>query len=249
LEGSMGIEIEQRTSKEKIDKLVSWIKEKIQDTGKKGAIFGLSGGIDSAVVAVLSKKAFPDNTMGLILPCESQLSDLQDAMKIIKRFNINYKQIDLTSIYHQLLSIMKSNEHKIAEANIKPRLRMIVLYYFANILDYLVVGTGNKSEISIGYFTKYGDGGVDILPLGNTYKSEVKEIAKIIEIPEEIISKPPSAGLWKDQTDEKEMGFSYELLDLFLASGELEDKSLENDISRMKQLSAHKRNTPSMPNF
>ena len=151
----MGIEIDLKQLENKTNKLVNWIKNQVVDAGKKGVIFGLSGGIDSALVAVLCQKAFPSSTMALMLPCESHISDLGDAVKIVKKYNIDYKKYDLTPIYQQLLSIIGTNGPKMAKANIKPRVRMIVLYYFANILNYLVVGTGNKSEISIGYFTKY----------------------------------------------------------------------------------------------
>ena len=245
----MGIETESKRAQDKIDNLVDWTRKQVKDAGKKGAIFGLSGGLDSAVIAVLCKRAFKDNTMALILPCESQVSDIQDAMKIIKQFHIYFKNIDLTAVHQQLLSTMILDGHKMAKANIKPRLRMIVLYYYANILDYLVVGTGNKSEISMGYFTKYGDGGVDILPLGNILKTEVKVMAKYLGIPEVITDKHPSAGLWEDQTDEKEMGFTYNQLDHFLATGKIEDEKIKNKIIKMNHLSTHKRKTPPMPDF
>ena len=235
-----------------VEKIIIWIKKKVQITGKKGVIYGLSGGIDSAVVAVLCQRAFPENNMALILPCESSDNDIHDAMSIIEKYHISYRNIDLTQIYQQLLSntdIDATYDNKIARANIKPRLRMIVLYYFASILGYLVVGTGNKSEISIGYFTKYGDGGVDILPLGNILKSDIFEIAKFLAIPQSIISKTPSAGLWKNQTDEQEMGFSYEQLDNFLKYGKLQDQEIEKAIVRMRRLSVHKRNIPPAPKF
>ena len=237
-------------SAKKVNKIISWMKRKVLKAGKRGIIFGLSGGLDSAVVAALGQQAFPDNTMALILPCESIAQDIEDAMEIVNRYHLNYQQIDLTSIYHQLLSIMDtSQDNKMAKANIKPRLRMIVLYYFAAFMEYLVVGTSNKSEIAIGYFTKYGDGGVDILPLGNILKSEIYDIARFLEIPQKIISKPPSGGLWEEQTDEQEMGFSYEQLDNFLKYGKLEDKKTEEAIVRMSQSSAHKRTRPPILNI
>lgn len=239
----------QEQLKVKANKITNWIKDQVNLAGKKGVIFGLSGGIDSALVAVLCKKAFPKNTMALILPCDSEPTDIIDAMVIIEKYNINYKKIDITPIYEQLLSLITENGSKMANANIKPRLRMIVLYYFSNILDYLVVGTGNKSEIHIGYFTKYGDGGVDILPIGNLLKSEVKSMASCLEIPERIINKQPSAGLWKEQTDENEMGFSYEALDYFLSNNDLEDKAVKRKISKMNLCSAHKRKKTPIPDF
>ncbi|HNR66148.1 MAG TPA: NAD(+) synthase, partial [Atribacterota bacterium] len=223
--------------------------KKVRTAGKKGVIFGLSGGLDSAVLAVLCKRAFPDNTTALILPCESIENDLIDAMQITNKYHIDYQQFDLTPLYRQIISITNTQNfnNKMAKANIKPRLRMIMLYYFASIHDYLVVGASNKSEISIGYFTKYGDGGVDILPLGNIVKSEIFEIARFLEIPENIISKPPSAGLWENQTDEQEMGFSYEQLDTFLKYGTLKNKNIERVILAMNRLSTHKRKRPPAP--
>jgi NAD+ synthase len=241
--------IEKKTVNQKTNEIINWIKIQVLNAGKKGTVFGLSGGIDSAVIAAMCKQAFPKENMALILPCESNPSDITDALKIIDKFHIKYNNIDLTDIYKELLNIMRLDSHKMAKANIKPRLRMIALYYYANTFDYLVVGTGNKSELSIGYFTKYGDGGSDILPLGNSYKTEVKAMAKYLNIPEEIINKPPSAGLWENQKDETEMGFSYAILDKYLATEEIADQRIKKNILRMEQTSEHKRNTPPIPNF
>jgi len=135
---------------------------------------------------------------------------------------------------------------KLAQANLKPRLRMLTLYYLANRLGYLVVGSGNRSELEVGYFTKYGDGGVDILPLGNLLKSEVWELARYLGIPEEIISKPPSAGLWPGQTDEGELGISYEELDRYLMSGEA-SAEVKQRIEALSRSSSHKRCPPPSP--
>ena len=235
---------------DRVEKIITWIKNSVKKAGRKGVIFGLSGGLDSAVLAVLCQRAFSGNAMALILPCESIENDTIDAMKIVNKFNVNYKNIDLTPIYREVLSITKIDHNdRMAKANIKPRLRMIMLYYFASILGYLVVGASNKSEISIGYFTKYGDGGVDILPLGNILKTEIFEIARFLEIPENIISKPPSAGLWENQTDEQEMGFNYEQLDSFLRQGTLKNKEIEKTILAMNRSSAHKRKRPPIPNI
>ncbi len=234
-------------------KLITWIKEKVEKAGAKGAVVGLSGGVDSSVVAVLCKKAFPKNTLGLIMPCQSKESDIQDAKKIATKFKIPYKIVSLDEVYnslvHQLLeSKLHSQPNKIALGNIKPRLRMITLYYFANLLNYLVVGTGNKSELTLGYFTKYGDGGVDLLPLGNLVKTEVKKLAKKLGIPEEIIKKTPSAGLWEGQTDEGELGFTYEKLDRFLLTGKASPE-LVSTIKQMEKGSSHKRKPPLIPPF
>jgi NAD+ synthase len=126
---------------------------------------------------------------------------------------------------------------------------MTTLYYFANKLNYLVVGTGNKSEIMIGYFTKYGDGGADILPLGNLLKNQIKELAEYLGIPKKIINKPPSAGLWEGQTDEEEIGISYNQLDKYLRTGKLNNKIVEKKIQDKITKSTHKRTTPVIPSF
>lgn len=194
-------------------KIIAWLKTKLKSAKKSGIVVGLSGGVDSAVVSVLCRKAVgTKNVLCLILPCQSQKTDITDAKKVAKKFGLNIKTIDLTKIYENLIGILPT-ANKLTQANLKPRLRMLTLYYFANKLNYIVAGTGNKSELTIGYFTKYGDGGVDILPLGDLYKSEVRGLAKYLKIPEEIITKPPTAGLWTGQTDEGEIGMTYDELE------------------------------------
>jgi len=189
-----------------------WIKRQVKNADKKGIVIGLSGGIDSSVVAVLSKKALGGNVLGLILPCQSSSMDERIARKLVKKFDIKVKRVDLTTMFDRL-SEVDYGASNLARANLKPRLRMLTLYYFANSLNYLVVGTGNKSELMSGYFTKYGDGGCDILPLGGLLKTEMRSLARELKIPSEIIRRPPTAGLWEGQTDEKEIDMSYEDLD------------------------------------
>jgi len=241
--------------KEKVEKLSLWIKTEVEKAKANGVVYGLSGGIDSAVIAILCKKVFPDNSIALIMPCNSINEDLKDAMELIEKFNINYKIIELSEIYHSFSSLLSENikknvnDNSLSNANMKPRLRMISLYYFANHLNYLVVGTCNKSEIMVGYSTKYGDSGADILPIGNLLKSEVIALAKHLDVPERIISKPPSAGLWKGQTDEEEMGITYAQLDEYLRIGELDDETVKAKIEGKIALSKHKRSNPSKPNF
>jgi NAD+ synthase len=235
------------------NKLTDWIKEKVLEAKKTGTVVGLSGGIDSAVVAVLCKRAFPDTTLTAILSCHSNKIDVIHAYKVAQKFDIRTELIHLETVYDSLIKILPQEElyhsnDKLAQANIKPRLRMITLYYLATQLNYIVVGTGNRSEISIGYYTKYGDGGVDILPIGNLVKRQVKELAEYLEIPKEIINKPPSAGLWEGQTDEGEMGLKYEELDHYLSAGEASD-TVKRKVESMIAVSGHKRAMPQLPPF
>lgn len=234
-------------------KLIAWIRGQVSGAGLHGVVFGLSGGIDSAVVAVLCTRAFPENCVGLIIPCYSSEIDIEDAQAVAEKFQIPVRTITLDEVYKSLLGVLPVREfdpasRKLAEANLKPRLRMLTLYYLANRLGYLVVGTGNRSEISVGYFTKYGDGGVDILPLGNLVKGQVRELASHLGIPNEIIEKPPSAGLWEGQTDENEMGLTYEELDRYLTSGEARE-AVRKKVDAMMTESAHKRAIPVIPPF
>ncbi|HOX54597.1 MAG TPA: NAD+ synthase [Candidatus Omnitrophota bacterium] len=198
-------------------KLVSWIKNQVKKAKAKGIVLGISGGVDSSVVAVLSQKAIGKNLLCLILPCHSLKEDLDDAKLLARKFKLNTKTINLAGVYDNFLKILPESDTK-TKGNIKARLRMITLYYFANKLNYLVAGTGNKSELYAGYFTKYGDAGVDILPIADLYKSQVRSLARSLGIPQRIIDKPPSAGLWQGQTDEGEMGITYNDLDSALGS-------------------------------
>lgn len=249
-------------------KLINWIKTEIKKADAKGAVIGLSGGIDSSVTSLLCKKAFPENTLGLIIPCQSSPEDRVDAVKHAEKFKIEYKDIDLTPVYEQFLeSINKNDEElrldkiiknntinkeeqslKLSLANMKPRLRMILLYYYANLNNYLVVGTDNRSELKLGYFTKYGDGGIDIAPLGNLLKLEVRGLAREMEIDKKIITKAPSAGLWENQNDQTEIGLSYREIDNYLAYGEGDKKTAEI-IESISTKNEHKLKMPAIPDF
>ena len=239
------------------DKIVSWLREQVNNAKLNGLIVGLSGGIDSSIVAALCKKAFPDNCIGLIMPCGSISQDAEHAKMLAEKFNIPFKQVDLGKTFEILSTGLKNTatefggEEKLATANIKPRLRMIGLYYFANKLGYLVVGTDNKTESLLGYFTKFGDGGVDLLPLSCLYKKDIRALARHLGVPSEIIEKPPSAGLWDGQTDEGEMGLSYDDADAILEKIEKGDTQgvdpakLEK-VRKMIKVSEHKRHIAPM---
>ncbi|MBM3167400.1 MAG: NAD+ synthase [Chloroflexi bacterium] len=228
--------------------ITSWIKDTVSAAGGKGVVVGLSGGVDSAVVVVLCKRAFADSTLGVIMPCHSDKSDREQAELVAEKFAIPTEVVILDGVYDSLLEALPARDYdevtrRLAEANIKPRLRMITLYYFANRLNYMVVGTSNRSELAVGYFTKYGDGGSDLVPLGNLVKQQVRDLAAYLDVPQEIIDKPPSAGLWWGQTDEGQMGLTYAELDRYLMTGEAEE-SVKHKIDSMMHGSAHKRCMP-----
>jgi NAD+ synthase len=219
----------------------SFIKSEVMAAGAQGAVVGMSGGLDSSTVAKLCAIALgSSNVLGLILPFRREDGDTIDAVNLAKFLGITYEVINIKQI---LSALQQSCEHfkhrkRLPRANLVPRIRMAVLYYHANLLNYLVVGTGNKSEILTGYFTKYGDGAVDILPIGDLYKTQVRMLAEYIGIPTHILNKIPTPGLWKGQTDEDELGITYPELDLILFA--LERGLSREEIQRETQISMRK---------
>ncbi|HQA47961.1 MAG: NAD(+) synthase [Clostridiales bacterium] len=240
----------------RIEKTVKWLSDKVKETGTNGLVVGVSGGVDSAVVAFLAKKAMPDNSLGVILPCGSSGEDIEDAWKVVEACGIQAFEIDLTDIHQNLaekalekaarIKEVGNSRKKIASANLKARLRMSTLYTAANALNYLVLGTDNAAETYIGYFTKYGDGGVDLLPIRHLKKRDVREWAKVLGVPECVIKKVPTAGLWEGQTDEEEMGTTYDMVDDFLEGKVIPEKD-RKIIERLHRVSDHKRNLPPGP--
>lgn len=232
-------------------KIIRWLKKQVKDAGAKGIVLGLSGGVDSSVAAALAKKAVgKDRLLGLIMPIHSHTQDAQDALVAAREMGLKTKRVDLSKAYDALIKLLPGAS-SLARANLKPRLRMAALYYFANDLDYLVCGTGNKSELSVGYFTKYGDGGCDILPLGDLLKRQVRALARELKVPEKIIVKPPTAGLWPGQTDEGEMGLMYfELDDILDRMGHGRKQTASprkvEKVKGMMQKSAHKKALPAI---
>ena len=234
--------------------IVEWIREYIKSANIKGIVIGISGGIDSAITTSLCVKALgKENIIGLGLPCSSIPQDLTDGQLLAKNLGIRFIVIDLTNTYNEFLksALGSINPTQLAMANIKPRLRMITNYFIGQIFGkYLVAGTSNRSELSIGYFTKYGDSGVDFEPIGSLYKCEVREIARLLKIPDVIIKKTPSAGLWDGQTDEDEIGIKYDKLDeiLYRIDNQLSLAGLnEDDIELVKGLIEKGRHKNSMP--
>ena len=240
-------------TEELAEKLVLWIRDTVLAAGCKGVVVGMSGGLDSSPLAVLCHRAFPQDMLGILMPCYNSQQEVEHALAVASQFSIPTRTVMLDSVFDALLKVLPSHKaepvaSRVAGGNLKARLRMLTLYYFANQNNYMVVGSSNKSELSIGYFTKYGDGGIDIMPLGNLVKTEVRELARFLDIPQQIIDKPPSAGLWEGQTDEDELGFSYEELDRYLISGEATDQ-LRRRIESMIATSHHKRQPPPVARF
>jgi NAD+ synthase len=229
----------------RIDAISRWIRDQVEQAGAQGVVLGLSGGIDSAVVAALAQRSLGENVLGVILPCHSHKEDAEHALRIASHLQLETITVDLTPLYDTLLTVLPPAEKHIA-ANLKPRLRMTVLYYFAGLRNYLVAGTGNKCEIAVGYFTKYGDGGVDLLPLGDLLKSQIREIAYKLALPEAIITKPPSAGLLPGQTDEGELKLTYDeleqaLLEFTAESGETTPGNVRARVEELIQKAGHKK--------
>ncbi|HJH31539.1 MAG TPA: NAD+ synthase [Methanosarcinaceae archaeon] len=224
--------------------IIDFIRTKIREANVNGVVVGLSGGIDSALTAYLAVEALGhENVLGIHLP-ELDVTpdeDVLDATEVAGRLNIDFKIIDISGIMSSFMSSIPEsdtvnvninvNVSPLTNGNLKARIRMSVLYYYANLSDRMVIGTGNKTEMILGYYTKYGDGGVDIEPIGDLYKTEVIELSRMAGVPERIITKPPTAGLWIGQTDEEELGMSYVMLDkLFGMLLSDEDPEFINDI-------------------
>ena len=241
------------------------MRQQLTASGARGFVVGLSGGVDSAVVARLAQLAAPGRVVGAILPCHSDPEDERAAASVAKHFSLLTTRIDLSDAYDAMVLAVQPGlsalpdqvraappadplRGRVPLANMKPRLRMTALYFLANSLNHLVAGAGNRSELSIGYFTKYGDGAADILPIGQLVKSEVRALARELNVPSTIIERAPSAGLWMGQTDEKEMGFTYSDLERYLDEGpQGVSPALAMRIERLARSSDHKRLMPPAP--
>lgn len=219
-----------------------WLQNEVKSAGASGIILGLSGGIDSSVLAALGREALGhEGVLGVIMPCHSIKNDEDDAVLLAETLNVEYMRVDLSDTFDALCSSIGSEISTLSLSNIKARLRMVTLYAIGQSKNLLVCGTSNRSEYETGYFTKYGDSGSDLMPLVSFLKREIRAMAKILGVPEKIIAKAPSAGLTEGQTDEGDMGFSYDVLDEYLATGKIDDFSAKEKIDAMHRRSEHKR--------
>jgi len=231
--------------KKETEQRVAWIKNIVEQSHAKGIIFGNSGGKDSALVGILCKMACPD-TLGIIMPCQSNRNytiDKVDGENLAQKFGIECQLVDVTPIKEAMMSVLPQVEMPLALANMNPRIRMTVLYAIAQQKGYLVAGTGNRSEITMGYFTKWGDGGCDLNPIADLTCTEALDYLRWLGAPAEITEKAPSAGLWDDQTDEQEMGITYADLDRYILTGEGDEKTKQK-VESTRARTVHKRSMP-----
>lgn len=233
-----------RNYKDEFEKRVAFIRDLVSNANANGIVFGNSGGKDSALVGILCKAAC-ENTVGIIMPCSSSRNydmDARDGREVADKFGIETRVVDITPVKKAMIGELSdvTDVNKIAKINIAPRLRMTTLYAIAASEGRLVAGTGNRSEVFIGYFTKWGDGAHDFNPISDLTVTEIYEFLRYLEAPSCVIEKAPSAGLFDSQTDEGEMGFTYAELDSFLLNGEVTAETMEK-IQKMHNKSNHKR--------
>ncbi|MDW5564326.1 MAG: NAD+ synthase [Methanomassiliicoccus sp.] len=239
----------------------NFIRQKVEESGGGGAVIGLSGGIDSATVSKLCADAIgPERVLNIFMPsASSSPEDRRDAEEFSKRFNIPFQVIEVSPAVEAFRTMLPSLDRRECAGNVAARCRMIVLFHHAWLMGRVVMGTSNKSELLTGYFTKFGDGGADFCPIGDLYKTEIRQLAREIGVTDAIIDKAPSAGLWEGQTDEGEMGITYEDLDqvLFGIERSLGDEAVAAEtglpldkvrkVRNMHLRSVHKRKTPLIP--
>jgi len=213
-----------------------FIRRKVREAGARGVVVGLSGGVDSTVVATLCARALGRKRVTALIMPESETTgerDIEDAMRVAKHLGVRYYIIDFSSVYNEFKMILPTfgEGARIPNGNLRARIRMCVLYYFSNSRNLLVAGTGDRSELKMGYFTRYGDGGVDFLPIGGLYKTEVRKLAEELGVPKEIVRKKPSPSLWGGQTAEGELGISYSKLDrLLMRIGKENDGAIAKEL-------------------
>lgn len=212
-------------------KVVEFIKSEVSESEADGVVLGISGGIDSAVTAYLCVEALGNRRVtGLIMPDMrvTPEEDISDSRILVKELCIETKTIDIAPVHNAFMKSVKAN--RLAEGNLRARIRMSLLYYHANLMNCLVVGTGDRSELLLGYFTKYGDGGVDLLPIADIYKTEVRKLGEALGVNRHIIMKKSSPRLWPGQLAESEIGLPYEVIDQIFKLG-MEEGESHSDIA------------------
>jgi len=239
--------------KEIIKEAENYIRDYVKQSGAKGVVLGISGGIDSAVVKELAVNALGEDNVILVnmpldygrgtIPDEDGKHSLSGEYAKYTQGNIRINKID-NIVYEFMIATAGLPKGKLTRGNLMARIRMCVLYMYANEYNYLVIGTTNLSEMVIGYYTKYGDGGVDFEPIGHITKTTVRKMAKELGISQTIIDKTPSADLWDGQTDEDEMGFTYEDLDNYIINGAKKYEPVSAKIDNMSRKAEHKKHMP-----
>jgi NAD+ synthase len=246
------------------NKIIDFIWTETHKAGINGAVIGISGGIDSALAATLTVKALgKDKVLGIHMPEYGLTSivDTEDSKALADWLGIEFQIIDISGIFSAFMTAVPDSESAdyLSKGNLKARIRMSLLYFHANQLNRMVIGTGNKTEILLGYYTKYGDGGVDLEPIGGLFKTEVWELSRRLGVPEPIITKKPSAGLWKGQTDEAELGITYikvdnvlrmleqnEVPETIMSTLGVSKEQLDSVVKRIER-NEHKRKAPPAP--
>lgn len=225
-----------------LQEIEKFLQDYLEEAHSKSYVLGLSGGVDSSLVAAIAKKAVgKERLFCYCIDIDSNPQDILDAKKVARELDVNLEVISLSESYHSMLKELAGNDFlRLTKSNLKVRLRMVALYAYAQEKSGLVLGTDNWDERYVGYFTKYGDGACDLLPIVHLTKSEVREAAKIYGISQALAERVPTAGLFEGQTDEKEMGILYNDLDAFLL-GKKVSKDVENRIQHLHQISEHKR--------
>jgi NAD+ synthase len=212
-----GSELAFDVSKE-TSRITAFIRQVVADASAKGAVVGLSGGIDSSVTGALCVRALgKENVLGLLMPSDhTPKEDVRDAVSLAETWRIRSEQIPISKAVRVLTDAAKISGTKIARANVEARVRMVISYYYANTIGYLVAGTDDKSEGAIGFFTKFGDGGVDFLPISHLYKTQVRELGSHLGLPRKIVLKPASPQLWPGHRATDEIPADYDRLDIAL---------------------------------
>ena len=219
-----------------------FLKEYLESSHMDSYVLGLSGGVDSSLVAALARKAVgKDKLYCYAIDVESNPDDIKDAKEVAKQLDVNVEVVNLTETYHSYLKSLKGEEFiRLTKSNLKVRMRMVALFAYAQEKKGLVLGTDNADERYVGYFTKYGDGAVDLLPICHLTKAEVREACKLYGLDEKLSNRVASAGLFEGQTDEDEMGIAYKDLDDYLLGKEIDPKAKER-IEYLHKISEHKR--------